>query len=306
MIPALTEVVASLPGWFFTLLLLPAPPAEAAGRDVAVLLREEVPVYRRFADRFVRTCECSARRVALGTDPAAAAAEVRSLRPAAVVAVGRSGLQAASRHLTDLPLIHALVVNPHLVVPEGAPPPPGAPLDVDPAESLALLAELAPQARRVAVVHDPSLTAPAAAAAARAATRLGLTLDVRTATDAAGALRAVGEVLPAADAVLLLPDRTVLRPEILDHLLLQALERRVPVMGLSERHVRRGALFSLSVAPEDVAVEAATLIEGLLAGESRPPPGRRRLRLHLNLRTAGRLGLQVPDTVRHRAAGVVR
>ena len=306
MLAGLPDLLASLPTWFLGLLLLPLPLADAGGRDVVVLLREDVPVYARFAERFAAACDCNARRVRLGDDAVEVAGRVRALRPGAVVAVGRSGLRAASGHLADLPLLHALVVNPSSILPPGAKPLPGAPLDVDPGEALAALTRVAPEVRRVAIVHDPSLTAAAAADAVRAAKKLGLTLDVREVADAGRAAAALDDVTRRADAVLLLPDRTVLRPELLDHLLLLALERRVPVVGIAEKHVRRGALLALSVRPEDVAVEVAGLVEQVLSGERSPTLPRRRLRLHLNLRTAARLGLTVPDEVRKQAVDLIR
>ena len=305
MLPGFPDILASLPPWFL-MLVLPLPVADAGERDVVVLLREGVPVYERFADRFSRACDCNARRVALGDSEAEAATRARSLRPGARVAVGRSGLDAAMRLLPDLPLVHALVVNPDTAGPAGGPPRPGAPLDVDPGEGLAVLRQLAPGVRRVAVVHDPARTASAVADARRAADRLGLTLDVQAVSDAAAAAAALDAATRSADAVLLLPDRTVLAPELLDHLLLQAFERRVPVVGFAEKHVRRGALLALSVSPEDVGVEVAGLVERVLSGERNPGLQRRRLRLHLNLRTAARLGLPVSQSLQRQAADLIR
>ena len=306
MIETASALVLSLRSWFLALLLLPTPPAGAGGRDVAVLVRGDVPVYARFAERFRRACDCSARRVELGSDPGAAAEAVRALMPGAVVAVGRSGLRAARTHLPDVPVVHAMVVNPWSVAGSAGRVGPGVPVNVDPEESLAVLQQLVPGARTVVVVSDPAVTGPGAQAADRAARRLGLTLDVRRVHDVAAAPKALEGALPTADAVLLLPDRTVLRPEFLDHLLLRCLEHRIPVIGLSALHVRRGALFALAVTPDDVAVDTARVVERLLGGERAPVLDRRRLSLHLNQRTADRLGLVLPEAVLRRAATVVR
>jgi putative ABC transport system substrate-binding protein len=293
---------------FLALMLLPVGPAGAGPRDVAVLVRFEVPVYARFADRFARACDCRVRIIRLGDDPAAAAREVRAAEPGAVMAVGRSGLRAAIDHLGDLPLVHGMVVNPWTVMPRGHAGAASAPLNISPSHALTVLRRLSPGVRKVGVIHDPSLTGPAAAEARRAATAMGMALEVREAGDVAAALKAVDELLTISDAILLLPDRTVGRPEVIDHLLLKSLEQRVPVVGLAEKHVRRGALFALSITVDDLAVEAARLAERVLAGE-RPPgkdPMRRKTTLHLNLRTADRLGLTVPPDVRREAAVLLR
>lgn len=304
MIDGFTGAFAVLRGWLLALMVMPAGPVDAGGRDVAVLVRREVPVYERFAERFSQACDCSARIVDAAGDPDAVADAVRALRPGAVVAVGRSGLRLAVDKLADLPLIHALTLNPQTLLPPALSATPGAALNVSPAESLALLRQLAPRARTVAVVHDPRRTQ--VADAQRAARELGLDLQVRAVEDVGGALRAMDQALATADAVLLVPDRTALRPEVLDHVLLRGLERRIPVVGFAGKHVRRGALLALSVTPEQVAVEAARLAEQRLAGVVAPTLGRRRLKLSLNLRTAARLGLAVPDELRRRADELIR
>ncbi len=300
----LTGAFVALRGWLLALMVMPAGVVDAGGRDVAVLVRREVPVYQRFAERFAEACDCSARLVEAGGDPDAAADAVRALRPGAVVAVGRSGLRLAVDKLADLPLIHALALNPQTLLPPTLSATPGAPLNVSPAESLALLRRLSPRVRTVAVVHDRSQTR--VDDAHRAARELGLELQVHEVEDAAGAFRAADKALKTADAVLLVPDRTALRPEVLDHVLLRGLERRVPVVGFAAKHVRRGALLALSVTPEQVAVEAARLAEQRLSGVLAPTLGRRRLNLSLNLRTAARLGLQVPDDLQRRADDLIR
>lgn len=304
MIDGLTGAFAALRGFMLMLLVMPAGPVDAGGRDVAVLVRREVPVYERFAQQFAQACDCSARVMDVGGAPDQVADAVRALRPGAVVAVGRSGLRLAVDKLADLPLIHALVLNPESLLPPGLSASPGAPLNVSPAESLGLLRKLAPRVRTVAVVHDPSQSR--VDDAERAARELGLELQVRRVEDAVGALRAMDEALGSADAILLIPDRTALRSEVLDHVLLRGLERRVPVVGFAAKHVRRGALLALAVTPEQVAIEAARLAEQRLAGVVAPQLGRRRLALSLNLRTAARLGLQVPDELRRRADDLIR
>ncbi len=229
---------------------------------------------------------------------------VRAMRPGAVVAVGRSALRMAAERLGDLPLLHALTLHPDTVLPATLAGMPGASLNADPARSLEVLRRLAPSVRRVAVIHDPRRTP--VVDVVRAARSLGLEPDIRPVSDVSGALKAGAEALVTADAILLVPDRTALREEVLDHLLLQGLERRVPVVGFARKHVRRGALLALSATPEGVAVEVARLTERVLAGDSSPRAGRRRLHLSLNLRTAARLGLVVPEDVRRRADDLVR
>ena len=304
MMELMTGASLALRGWFLALMVMPAPLADAGGRDVAVVVRADVPVYGRFAERFQAACDCAARVVALQGDPNRVADEVRAMRPGAVLAVGRSGLRLVAGRLGDLPLVHALTLNPQTLLPPGLGGAPGAPLNVASGPSLALLKRISPRIQRVAVVHDPRRTS--VAEAARAARDLGMELEAFAVSDVSGALQAARKAMAGADAVLLLPDRTALVPEVLDHILLQGLERRIPVIGFADKHVRRGALLARSATPDQVALEAARLVERVLAGDRRPTLGPRDLSLALNLRTAARLGLTVPDDVRRGAHLLVR
>lgn len=107
-------------------------------------------------------------------------------------------------------------------------------------------------ALRVGVVwSDPTLQ-DVVDEARRAAASVGATVVARRADGPAavpGALRGlVGEI----DVFWLLPDRSLLDPDALRHLMLFLLENEKPVMACSDALVSRGALFALTQEPSEV------------------------------------------------------
>ncbi len=103
------------------------------------------------------------------------------------------------------------------------------------------------------------------------------------------------------DALWILPDDTILAPEVVQYMLLFSYRHKVPLLGLSERHAQMGALLSLSFASsEDIGRQAGELansiLEGKTAGEI-PYTTARLVKLIVNLRAAQKLGIEIPKSI---------
>jgi hypothetical protein len=112
------------------------------------------------------------------------------------------------------------------------------------------------------------------------------------------------------DVLWLWPDEKFLTDEILQRIFLFSFARRIPVLGLSERHTDMGALLSLSHgSAKDMGRQAGEAINSLLEGSratvvSHLTP--RQLKLTVNFKTARKLDIKIPDSVVNRADNVVK
>jgi len=215
-----------------------------------------------------------------------------------VVALGDRAARAAQAAAPGSPRVHALARTA-----EG----PGVASDADPRRTLQTLQQLAPSARRIGAVYDPTRTGPLVAAARAAAQELGLELVALPVSSVGDAVRAFhrfeGEL--EVDALWLLPDGTATVQETAYYALELAHWRRMAVIGLSPWYVSGGALFALVPRPESAAAAAGELGALVLRGESVPGEVRAREEdLYLNRRTAGRLGLTIPSRLLDRAERV--
>ncbi len=102
------------------------------------------------------------------------------------------------------------------------------------------------------------------------------------------------------DAILLLPDSGVLTSTAMEESYLLSFRRRIPLLGVSERHVKEGALLALvvdMVSVGKVIGEYAT--SALKSGSVGQPPALppRRFELYLNMDTARKMRIIIPDAL---------
>jgi ABC-type uncharacterized transport system substrate-binding protein len=197
---------------------------------------------------------------------AAAVAAALARRPAAVIAIGSKALEAL-RGKAGAPVVAAGVLGL-----EPGPSLTGVPMDVRPAAALELLAALAPRARRVLALHPPGASAVVAAARG-AAKALGLEVEFATVEDLADFQGAFRRLLEGRDAVWLLADPRLARPELVKFMAGACLERRVPLVGFLDGMTRAGALASVSADFRAIGREAGKLADDVAArGPGAAPP----------------------------------
>ena len=111
------------------------------------------------------------------------------------------------------------------------------------------------------------------------------------------------------DGLWILPEPATLTEAALQQMLLFSYRRKIPVLGLTVRHAELGALFALSAASsEDIGRQAASalaILSGTKATEI-PYTTPRQVSLTVNLKTAGKLGIEVPKTILERATSVIQ
>ncbi len=231
-------------------------------------------------------------------------------KPDLIFAIGIWALQVVVEEVRGIPVIFAMVLNPSTVIGQDARNITGASMNVPIEQQIALLKKVSPQVRRIGVVYDPAKTGFLVRQAERIAHPQGvrlLTKAIASSKDAFAALDAMqGEI----DALWILPDLTVLAPEVVQYMLLFSFRNRIPLLGLSENQARMGALLGLSFqSGRDIGVQAGELANEVLSGKSAddiPFTTARRVRLTVNLKTAAKLGLQVPKAILERADLVIR
>lgn len=111
-------------------------------------------------------------------------------------------------------------------------------------------------------------------------------------------------------ALWILPDKTVLAPAVIEHILLFSYRTHIPVLGLSPRHAEMGAVVSLSFASsEDIGRQAGELANRILSGSTAselPYTTARQVDLTVNLKAAKKLGVSVPEDLLAIANEVIR
>lgn len=113
--------------------------------------------------------------------------------------------------------------------------------------------------------------------------------------------------LDEVDAFLLLPDVALLTASAVEDVYLQSFKKGIPILGVSERNVKQGALMALVFDATRVGRQIGEKASSAVRGEDMgriPPSPSREFDLFLNLDTAKRMGIDVPAELIRRAKRV--
>ena len=174
---------------------------------------------------------------------------------------------------------------------------------------LELLREILPGAKRVGLLSDPSepLSTANGTNLSLAATALGLTIVVAEASSPAEFDAAVAKLFgQGVDAILVISSIAFnLRGRLIE----LANQRRLPVVGASARVAEDGALFAYGASLADQLRRSAQLVDKVLRG-AKPADlavaQSTKFELVINLKTAKRLGITIPQSVLLRADEVIQ
>jgi ABC-type uncharacterized transport system substrate-binding protein len=245
------RVRARLAGGALFLLVAAAAalPVRAAG--ILVLTQADVPQYAQVVASLKAELP-AAEVVEAGDASSVSAAQKRS--PEVAVAVGTKAFDVAKAQLHGIPLVAAAVLGPDR---GGRAEVTAVPLESRPADALAALIALAPSARRVVAIFPPG--SAALEEARRAARASGLEVEFRPLPELSGFQELFRSAIAGHDAVWLLPDARLARPEIVRFMVSSCVEQRVVLVGFLEAMTRAGALLSVSADFEAIGKAAARL-----------------------------------------------
>jgi putative tryptophan/tyrosine transport system substrate-binding protein len=231
-------------------------------------------------------------------------------KPDLILAVGIWALQVVTEEIQDIPVVFAMVLNPTTVIGQDARNITGASMNVPIEQQLALLKKISSHVRRIGVIYDPSKTGFLVRQAERIAKDQGVRLVTKAVASPKDSFAAMDAMQDEIDALWILPDLTVLAPESVQYMLLFSFRHKIPVLGLSENQARMGALLGLSFeSGRDIGSQAAELASGILSGrsvEELPFTTARKVRLTVNLKSAGKLGVHIPKEILDRADVIIR
>lgn len=170
------------------------------------------------------------------------------------------------------------------------------------------LLRIAPGVRRIYLPYtadDPSALS-SLRQASEAAERLGVKLLPQPVSEAGGVAAAVAALPAAADAIFV-PRESRMQAGIAEFVA-AAEKRRLPISAPSVTQVEAGALFSYGYVHRDIGRQAARLADQILRGTAAGdlPVETAENHLAVNLATARRIGIAVPDDVLLQAEYLIR
>jgi putative ABC transport system substrate-binding protein len=232
------------------------------------------------------------------------------VKPDLIFAVGIWALQVVVGRASAVPVVYAMVLNPPSVIGAETKNVTGASMNVPVEQPLRLFKQLGPQIKRIGIIFNPAKTGYLVRRAHLVARDEGLELVTREIGSVKEAIGALDSFQDGIDALWVVPDETILSNAVIQQMLLVSYRRRIPLLGLSDRHAQMGALFSLSFASGvDIGRQAGELAHAILTGRAAadvPYTSARKVYLTVNLKAAQKLGLEIPPAILDRATNVIQ
>lgn len=233
-----------------------------------------------------------------GKDNSAIAGQVKNIKPDLALTLGTQATKAIRSASLGIPIVYAMVLKPE----ESNISPPGVDMDIPLELKLREFKRIAPNAKKVGVIYC-SMHSPAQASFQR----LGFELVSKKVSSQKEFPSALDEVFSKVDCFLMVADPDIYLPKTVEFLLLQSLQKKIPVIGLSSAYAKAGALVAFDCDYADMGRQSAELVlkvlnkEGPSLNETLYP---RRVTLSLNLMVAQRLGIDVPESMIKEASEV--
>jgi putative tryptophan/tyrosine transport system substrate-binding protein len=232
------------------------------------------------------------------------------VKPDLIFAVGIWALQAVVARPPSVPVVYAMVLNPPSVLGADVKNVTGASMNVPVEQHIRLFKQLGPHVKRIGVIFNRNRTGYLVRQAQAAAKEEGLELVTREVTSSKEVVGALESMQDSIDALWIVPDETTLSQAVVQQMLLFSYRKRIPLLGLSDRHAQMGAVFALSFASgEDIGRQAGELAQTILGGRAAsgvPYTNARKVYLTVNLKAAQKLGLEIPQAILARATNVIQ
>jgi putative ABC transport system substrate-binding protein len=234
--------------------------------------------------------------------------------PDVIVPISTPSAQAVAAATKDIPVVFTAVTDPVGAKLVADPEKPGGNItgvtDMSPIRAhLQLIQEITPNAKRVGVPHNPG-EANSLSLLERLkeeAGPLGLEIVEAPATRSSDVLGAAQSLVGKADAMYIPTDNTIV--SALEAVIRVAVDNKIPVYAADTDSVPRGAMAALGFNYYDVGRQTGKIVLRILKGEKPgdiPVEGIEKTELYVNVTSAERMGVAIPQAVLDRAKQVVK
>jgi putative ABC transport system substrate-binding protein len=277
--------------------LLPAPlllsalfvASSAFASDILIIGDVKYKPVSEVASGIKRSLQSSARIYALSEVRGRLASVVSREDANVVVALGKDAVEEAIKLPSSIAVIYGLIISPpkkhrHNMT--------GVYMSTPVSEYVNVIRKYLPSIRKISVVGSQELltTLNGVDHVHVTAFRVGNSADlVKT-------FSRMGDT----QALLLLPDVAMLSASVMENVYLFSYRRSIPLLGISEGNVKQGSLLALVFDSAGISAQIAEMADSVQKGSdiSRiAPAAPRKYRLSLNINTARKMGIAIPESL---------
>ena len=185
-----------------------------------------------------------------------------------IIAVGPSALSYLCTHISKQDMhkfLYAMVLDPEKIIPEGIEIC-GISLNLFSGAQISKIPKVLPGIKRIGVFFDPAnnkawFSKTREFGKVKGIEFIPLHVQVRSDMN-----RLYGKGYKGVDALLFIPDRSVISPTIIKHVIKQSLARKIPVIGYNQFFYQSGAAMSFVLNYKGIGLQMAEMVTSLLKG----------------------------------------
>ena len=185
---------------------------------------------------------------------------------AALVAVGPEALRYLLPRVGSVPLVYGMILSPDNLLGIMARPPCGVSLNIPIKAQLAAIRQHFPSVVRLGILFDPVNNQNWFNEATTVAATLGMQLLPLQVSRQDGKLDILGD-FAVLDGILFVPDKSVIAKAVIQHVIKQAVLKRIPVVGYNQFFHDSGASLSFIIDYPQIGHQVADQVRQLLAGD---------------------------------------
>jgi ABC-type uncharacterized transport system substrate-binding protein len=295
-----------IPQLFLLLILLFSVPAYS---DIAVIKTAGITAYDDVRNGFSSVCFENKREFNLQEDLSNQTQindELKAGTFSLILGIGSQAATFAKTNFPDIPLVFCLVVDPEKNGFKGDKIT-GISYVVPIKEQFSIFKNLSKKIKRIGVIYTQPFNDSLMDQAKSVASDLSLELVTSPIHSGQDIQKAMTDIDGKVDALWIPPDPSLFSEEVIRYIGSTSLSKQLPFAGPNELCVRAGAIFSLAPDSIEAGREAGEMANKILQGT--PPSGipiqqLKKLRIILNIKAAGLLGLTIPQNILNAASKV--
>jgi len=267
----------------------------AGSQDIIVIQSIQIKPYSEAFKGFKDSCDYTiSRRIILSSIENNILDTINKLKPDMVLAIGLDALSTV-KEIKEIPIVYLMVPNPQQIL-SGEENIKGVSMFISAERQLDTFQDILPDIKKIGVLFDPNKTGNFISDAKHAAAECQIGLIAREVFSPKEIPSKINELKKDIEAFWVIPDTTIVTPEMAEYILFISIEDKIPIFTFSEKYVEIGAFVSLNLDVFDMGRQAGEIAEKILSKrqiKNISNSDARKMSLSINLKVAKKLGLNI-------------
>jgi len=234
-------------------------------------------------------------------------ASLEKIKATFYIIIGDEAAEFATRNLQGKDLIYSMVLNPKYNFAKRNAF--GIDVLINVQQSFEFLKMINKGINTVALIYGENENEALVSYASEVAPKNNISLLAKGLKSEQDIVPLMSEIIPKAQALILLPSRITIMPEVSTYIIQKSITSKIPVIGLAELYLQYGALLTLSINP--LTVGSAIGQSECLVAKGEPISKLRILKptyvsIAINLKVAELLKLNIPDKIKEQAIKIIQ